>query len=82
MTFYVHNWQESKNESFEDLQQLFQEIFQSETADALCSSFSSSSRSTSPPSCASSQDSNSKTSKKKKRKSSEVEGLCIRVNNE
>ncbi|XP_057797078.1 uncharacterized protein LOC131013089 isoform X2 [Salvia miltiorrhiza] len=78
---------ESRNESFEDLQVLFQELFQSDT-----DTFGSSSRSTTPPTCVSSQDSCSETSStSNKRNSSEMssrkftteatrpEGFCIRT---
>ncbi|KAH6781248.1 hypothetical protein C2S51_006541 [Perilla frutescens var. frutescens] len=73
---------ERRNESFEDLQQLFQEIFHSDTE-----AFASSSRSATPPACVSSQDSCSETSStSNKRNSSEMssrnfttklEGFCI-----
>lgn len=70
---------ERRNESFEDLQELFQEIFYSDN-----DAFASSSRSTMPPTCVSSQDSCGETSNK--RNSSEMssrdfsEGFCIGEN--
>lgn len=73
---------ERRNESFEDLQELFQEIFYSDN-----DAYASSSRSTTPPTCVSSQDSCGETSStSNKRNSSEMssrdfsEGFCIGEN--